>query len=182
MPKRISIKIILLTFIMLDILFFILFGNGIRMIHNHELRYIIESFGYCTLLNLLGVIGLEIILFSIINLFLIKKYFTIKVDAICLGNRIERFERDNTQTYTTSWKYEYNGKIYVVKNSIATNIDLPKSGTTRKLYINPNNQNKEYYDPIFTRKFILILLTIGVTFLLSYIGMLNAGIFETFKY
>ena len=178
MIKNIPVKIIILTAILLDIILFILFGSGITIIINYNFIEALQMFGYCTIYNIIAIIGIEIILFNFIDIYLSKRKFTYEVEAICVGNDPLPFEREDSESYLTSWSYKYNNTLYLVKNTVSTNIDMPRIGSIRKIYIDPQEPGKKYYDPIFTKKVLPMLIIMAIACLYFYSAILNIGLMK----
>lgn len=180
MFKCIPLRAVLVGVIFLDVLLFFLFGHGWDLMCCGNFKYAAMAFGYCTLLNIPGLVGIGIIVFNIIDIFLSKKKFTVKVKASCMEKSTEIRsavgDEHGGYTYYIIWSYEYNGRFYEVRSPVSTNIDLPKTGSTRDIFINAKHPGEGYYDPVVTRKILPVLLLMAVAMIVCYIGVLHTDI------
>lgn len=90
--------------------------------------------------------GLVMIVVPIIKRHVNKKIYTQPIMAVCIFIKTEIMrDKDGTKIlFAPKWEYTVGGKIYEYQETEYSNIDVPKIGEERQIFINPDDPDQAY--------------------------------------
>lgn len=133
-----------------------LFLGWVNVFGSNELRVKVEE-KYPLLFSLLFFfLGLGIIITHLVNNILKKKRCTHIVNATVIGLKPHRDSNDDTTTYSPIYQFWFNGNEYTVTTSSSRNFALPKIGSQKDIYINPQSPT-DFYSPAISDTLLILL-------------------------
>lgn len=96
------------------------------------------------------------ICYDIINVIVKKKTYNAVEAEVWQHEYVPRQSRDDSPTYKIRLKYMYEGKENFYSTKWSSNFFIPKVGTKRNIYINPNKTSKIFF--IEPKMFIFFIL------------------------
>ena len=85
------------------------------------------------------------ICYDIINVIVKKKTYNAVEAEVWQHEYVPRQSRDDSPTYKIRLKYMYEGKENFYSTKWSSNFFIPKVGTKRNIYINPNKMSKIFF-------------------------------------
>lgn len=139
---------------------------GINMFGNADIKQLFTSMAPVLMMSVFNIAGMSLICVGPYFSYMNRKHHTESVTGyvIRLNHSVTSKERVGlVDIYAPIYGYTYRGKKYITESTVYSESDYPNEGSSRRIFINPDNP-KEIYEPERSDVNMLIMILFGTVF------------------